>query len=156
MSKEHHYTLSIKWTGNKGKGTADYTAYSRDHDIKGPDKVVIPGSSDPSFRGAKERYNPEELFLSSISSCHMLWYLHLCTVAKITVLNYEDNPEGIMSETENGSGQFDKVVLKPIVSIKEGQDVKLAETLHQRANEYCFISNSLNFKVEHQVTVILG
>ncbi len=65
---------------------------------------TISGSSDPAFLGDPEKYNPEELLLSSISSCHMLWYLHLCTSHNVVVTTYFDHAEGVMEELENGSG----------------------------------------------------
>lgn len=150
-AKEHAYTVNLKWTGNLGKGTKRYTAYSRDHEIQAGGKPLILGSSDPSFRGDPERYNPEDLFVSTLASCHMLWYLHLCTMNKITVVSYEDNPKGIMIEDEKGSGRFKKVTLFPIIVIK-GDNIVLAEQLHHQAHEYCFIANSVNFEVACEPT----
>ena len=146
-TKEHSYTINLKWTGNLGKGTKRYSAYSRDHEIFAAGKQLIQGSSDPSFRGDPTRYNPEELLVSTLSSCHMLWYLHLCTVNKITVIAYEDAAKGIMVEQENGSGYFKKVTLYPSIIIKEADKIELAKSIHHQAHEYCFIANSVNFEV---------
>ena len=146
-AKEHTYTVNLNWTGNLGEGTKKYTGYSRDHEIQANGKPLILGSSDPSFRGDPTRYNPEDLFVSTLSSCHMLWFLHLCTVNKITVVAYEDNPKGIMIEDEKGSGRFKTVTLFPSVVIKEKEKVALANQLHHQAHEYCFIANSVNFEV---------
>ena len=148
--KEHTYKTSLTWTGNTGKGTADYRAYQRNYTIQIDGKPEIEGSSDPTFRGDKTRYNPEELFLASISSCHMLWYLHLCSDHGITVVDYEDEALGIMKEKENGSGYFELVILNPHVTIVESEKAELAKKLHQRANEMCFIANSCNFEIGHE------
>ncbi len=145
--KEHNYTVNLKWTGNLGAGTKKYTGYSRDHEIQADGKPLILGSSDPSFRGDPTKYNPEDLFVSTLSSCHMLWFLHLCTVNKITVVAYEDNPKGIMMEDEKGSGRFKTVTLYPSIVIKEKEKVALANELHHQAHDYCFIANSVNFEV---------
>ena len=75
--KEHRYKLRMEWVGNDGQGTSSYKAYRRDHVIEAAGKPSIPGSSDPGFRGDAARYNPEELLVSALSSCHMLAYLHL-------------------------------------------------------------------------------
>ena len=148
MSKKHYYQTTLKWTGNAGSGTADYTAYHRDHEIKASEKIhVISGSSDPAFRGDRTRYNPEELLLASLSSCHMLWYLHLCSVNHITVISYEDKTEGTMTEAANGSGQFESVTLYPAITIVEKDKIELATSLHQEAHKFCFIANSVNFPV---------
>jgi organic hydroperoxide reductase OsmC/OhrA len=80
--RTHTYTLAITWTGNTGQGTTSYRAYSRDHVYSAPGKPDIPGSSDPAFLGDARRYNPEDLLVASLSSCHMLWYLHLCAKAR--------------------------------------------------------------------------
>src|SRR5688572_14189864 len=98
MDRTHKYKLTIKWTGNNGSGTSEYRAYSRSHDMIIDDKQTISCSSDPAFRGDNTKHNPEELFLASISSCHMLWYLHLCAAAGIVVTDYSDNATGIMQE----------------------------------------------------------
>jgi len=154
--KKHNYTAVITWTGNEGKGTKDYKSYSRSHTISGEGKYdEILSSSDSSFRGDKTRYNPEELFLSSISSCHMLWYLHLCSTHKITIVDYVDSAEGMMTEDDSGSGRFTEVVLNPVATILEEHLVAKAKMLHEDANKMCFIANSLNFKVKHKAEVRL-
>lgn len=148
--KTHHYKTKITWTGNEGKGTKNYTSYSRSHSISVDGKYdKILSSSDPSFRGDKTKYNPEELLLASISSCHMLWYLHLCSSNKITVVDYIDNTTGKMVEDEDGSRKFTEVTLNPVVTISERELIGKAEELHHQANQKCFIANSVNFKVGH-------
>src|SRR6187399_2595586 len=101
---EHNYKATITWTGNKGKGTANYRRYERSHEISIAGKPIIPASSDPSFRGDKTRYNPEELLVASLSSCHMLWYLHLCSANGVVVVDYTDDATGLMIETADGGG----------------------------------------------------
>jgi len=154
MHREHHYTTKIVWTGNTGKGTADYRAYTRDHEIRAPGKAIIPGSSDSSFRGDAARYNPEDLLVSSLSACHMLSYLHLCAVAGIVVQSYEDEAEGIMETSADGAGRFVRVTLRPHVRVTGS--VTKAEALHKRAHELCFIANSVNFPVDHEANVELS
>ena len=155
--KEHHYTINIKWTGDEGKGTKDYKSYNRNHSISNPSKYSeILGSSDPSFRGDKTKYNPEDLFLSSIASCHMLWYLHLCSVNQIVVTSYSDNATGTMEESKNGSGKFKEVTLHPLVTIQDEHQIKKAAELHSQANEMCFIANSCNFKIGHESKIIIA
>src|SRR5579871_3952493 len=101
--KQHHYSIELRWTGNLGNGTKTYKTYSRNHEILSPGKPVLPGSSDPVFRGDSSRYNPEELLVASLSSCHMLWFLHLCADNGIVVTDYQDSPSGTMVEAPDGS-----------------------------------------------------
>jgi organic hydroperoxide reductase OsmC/OhrA len=152
--KQHNYSLTVKWTGNKGEGTNGYKSYERSHEIVIDGKEIIKGSSDPAFLGDNTKYNPEELLLASISSCHMLWYLHLCSDADIVVTNYVDNAKGIMEETVDGGGKFTSVTLYPTITLKNISQQENANALHSKANELCFIANSLNFKVQHQAIFI--
>ena len=152
MSKLHQYNATIQWTGNKGTGTAGYSNYERSHKIMIDDKTEISCSSDPSFRGDKAKHNPEELLLSSLSSCHMLWYLHLCAETGIVVTDYIDTATGTMVETSNGGGKFTEVNLNPTVTVTEEQMIVKATALHKKANELCFIANSVNFPVRHHPT----
>jgi organic hydroperoxide reductase OsmC/OhrA len=106
MPKTHDYHITTEWTGNLGSGTADYRAYSRNHQISAAEKTApIHGSSDPHFRGDGARYNPEELLVASLSTCHMLWVLHLCADAGIVITAYADDATGVMVENEDGAGQ---------------------------------------------------
>lgn len=149
MAKEHKYLTKITWTGNTGKGTESYRGYKRNHEIAVKDKKIIEASSDPAFMGDEEKHNPEELFLSSLSSCHMLWYLHLCANAGINVSAYSDEATGIMVEDESGNGRFTEVILRPYVTINDDLKITAAAQLHSEANKKCFIANSCNFPVRH-------
>ncbi|WP_172284074.1 OsmC family protein [Chryseobacterium sp. LAM-KRS1] len=153
MNKEHQYSTSIEWTGNKGTGTSGYRNYDRSYTISIENKITIDGSSDPAFRGDKTKHNPEELFLASLSSCHMLWYLHFCSEAGVILTEYTDKATGIMAETANGSGHFTEVTLHPKIIVTDESMIEKAVELHQKANEFCFIANSVNFKVKHSPTV---
>lgn len=145
--KSHHYEIQLKWTGNRGEGTRTYRSYARSHEVVSAGKPVLHCSSDPVFRGDSTMYNPEELLVVSLSSCHMLWYLHLCADAGISVASYKDLANGRMVETKNGGGRFEEVVLHPEVTFEPGADQELANGLHKQAHELCFIANSVNFPV---------
>lgn len=145
MPRRHNYRIELAWTGDRGTGTSSYGAYGRDHDIRGPGKPPIKGSSDANFRGDAARWNPEELLVASLSACHQLWYLHLCAAAGVVISAYEDRAEGVMIEEAGGEGQFESVVLRPRVTISASSDAALAERLHEAAHEKCFIARSVAF-----------
>jgi organic hydroperoxide reductase OsmC/OhrA len=149
MQKKHDYKAIIKWTGNTGTGTDNYRNYTRSYNISIENKSDILGSSDPTFRGDDTKHNPEDLLVSSISACHMLWYLHLCSEAGVIVIDYIDATTGIMAETLNGGGHFTEVMLNPTVVVKEKSMIDKANELHKKAHELCFIANSVNFPVKH-------
>ena len=155
MGREHQYALQMVWTGNNGEGTRTYSGYRRDHIFRATGKPDIPGSSDPAFRGDRQRYNPEELLVASLSSCHMLWYLHLCAENSIVVVAYEDAPRGTLELADDGSGAFTSVELRPTVTITAESDAVRAKELHHQAHRNCFIANSVNFPVRVEQTVVL-
>lgn len=148
--RDHTYTVTVTWRGNTGAGTAGYRAYERAHDVSVPGKPVIPASSDPAFRGDPRRYNPEEMLVASLSSCHMLWYLHLCSAEGIIVHAYEDIAEGVMVEQRDGGGAFSEVVLQPEITLAVDADLARARALHADAHAKCFIANSVNFPIRHE------
>jgi organic hydroperoxide reductase OsmC/OhrA len=156
MKGHHHYTLTVEWTGNNGTGTSHAAAYERSHIVRIDGKADLICSSDPAFRGDNTKHNPEEFLLAAVSSCHMLWYLHLCADAGIIVNDYTDYPEGEMVEaTATERGRFTEITLHPLVTITDSTRVLDAEHLHEKAREKCFISNSCNFPIHHQPTIVV-
>ncbi|OZI28100.1 peroxiredoxin [Bordetella genomosp. 1] len=143
---EHHYRVTVTWTGNTGSGTSGYRDYRRDHVVSAAGRPAIAGSSDPAFRGDASRWNPEDLLLASASACHQLWYLHLCADAGIAVLAYEDSAEATMVDGEGG--HFTRIVLRPRVTVRAGDDLALAERLHHAAHAQCFVANSLKTPID--------
>lgn len=146
--KTHTYGISVSWPAHSGDATTNYRAYRRDHTVIGDGKMPIEASSDPAFRGDPARYNPEELLVASLSSCHMLWYLHLCSVNGIVVIDYRDDASGFMEESAGGGGQFVRVTLRPRVTLSPESDEAYARELHHEAHRLCFIARSVNFPVE--------
>jgi organic hydroperoxide reductase OsmC/OhrA len=153
MNKEHNYSLNIKWTGNTGTGTSDYRAYHRDFTLSAEGKPELYCSSDPAFLGDGKKYNPEDMLVAALSSCHMLWYLHLCADAGIVVLSYSDNATGIMTEVKGGRSAFTEVVLHPRVKISGEKHKERALSLHDEAKNFCFIANSINFTIRHEPVI---
>ncbi len=135
---EHSYQTSLRWTGNRGQGTKNYRAYDRNYKIEIQGKPMISGSADPAFRGDRTRYNSEELLVASLSSCHMLWYLHFCAEEGIVVIDYSDRATGKMSETKDGSGRFTEVILQPEVIVSSESSLEQAQQLHKQAHKFCF------------------
>ncbi len=153
--KQHHYKTTLNWTGNKGTGTSNYKAYERAHTISAEGKPDLLGSSDPSFRGDPSRYSPEDSLVGALSACHMLWYLHLCAVNQVIVIDYKDEASGTMAEHKDGSGEFTEVILRPLVTVKEHSMIVKANELHHEANKMCFLARSMKFPVKHEPKAIV-
>ncbi|MFI7857930.1 OsmC family protein [Pseudomonas promysalinigenes] len=146
--KEHTYQVTVDWVGNTGEGTSSYTSYQRNFIAQALSKPVLEGSADPAFRGDASRWNPEDMLVASLSACHKLWYLHLCAVNAVNVLEYVDNAQGRMVEGDaHRKGHFTEVVLRPQIVVSAESDVTLARQLHDTAHHECFLANSVNFPV---------
>lgn len=158
MGMEHHYAVGLDWTGNRGSGTSGYKAYGRDHVISAPGKHDIAASSDRTFHGDADRWNPEELLLAALSQCHLLSYLHVAASAGVIVTGYRDDAVGTMQQTDDGGGHFTSVTLRPEVTVQTADMVEKAKALHHDASQKCFIAASVNFPVGHepQVTVAIN
>jgi organic hydroperoxide reductase OsmC/OhrA len=153
MEKHHQYSVNLEWTGNTGLGTGNYRSYKRNYTVSVNGKPDVACSSDPSFNGDFTKYNPEDLLVASLSGCHMLWYLHLCAEAGVVVTGYLDHATGTMLETEDGGGFFSEVTLSPQVTVASSSMVSKAVELHERANQLCFIANSVKFPVYHKPSI---
>ena len=129
----HDYKARLVWEGNLGDGTTSYTGYGRKYRLKIDGKPDIIGSADPIFRGDANVYNPEDLFVAALSSCHLLSYLALCARSKINVIAYEDDAMGTLLLRPDGGGKFESVTLRPSVTIAAGSDEKRALELHETA-----------------------
>ncbi|MFJ5233780.1 OsmC family protein [Kitasatospora sp. NPDC088391] len=152
MHFDHHYAVRVDWTGNLGTGTDHYRSYSRAHEISAEGLPSILGSSDPTFRGDRSRWNPEQLLLAALTQCHMLAYLHHCAVNGVVVLSYTDESAGAMRTAGNG-GRFTEAVLRPRVEVAAESMREQALALHGPAGRDCFIASSVNFPVRHEPVV---
>ncbi|MCW4386694.1 OsmC family protein [Salinibacterium sp. SYSU T00001] len=153
MNLEHHYAVSVEWTGNRGTGTSHYRAYGRDHTVSAEGKPSIEGSSDRAFHGDASRWNPEELLLSALSQCHLLSYLHVASSRGVVVTAYTDSAVGTMRQSEDGGGRFTSVTLRPVVTVESEDMVERARDAHHEASTKCFIAASVNFPVEHEPVI---
>lgn len=151
MKNVHHYTHQLKWLGESG---LDSIRNDRQYEIviEGKDKIV--GSADKPFFGDPTKLNPEDMLLASLSACHMMSFLYLCRKNNIKVLSYEDNPEGVLKVNIDGSGQFEKVILKPKVKIIHVDQSQEVIDLQPKAGKLCFIANSCKFKIEYAAQII--
>jgi len=139
---EHH--ASVAWKRTSPDFT--YDSYNRAHEMRFKSgAIVLPASSAPAFRGDADRVDPEEAFVASLSSCHMLTFLAICARKRLTVDSYDDDAVGVMEKGENGKLWMARVTLSPRVFFASGvnvNDALLAE-IHHKSHEECFIANSV-------------
>lgn len=149
MTKQHDYTSRVEWTGNRGQGTQNYSSYDRTWQVATPGKPVIACSNDPLLGGDPVLHNPEDLLLSSLSACHMLWYLHYASVAGVVVHAYRDDPVGVGESSPDGAGRFLSAILRPHITVAPGTDLVRADAIHAEIHKVCFIARSVNFPVTY-------
>lgn len=149
MPRESKYHVDLSWQGDTTKD------YDRSFSLTAPLKQGIQGSTDPAFKGDAAKWNPEEFLLASISSCHMLSYLHLCFKAGILVSEYTDSPTGVLTIAE-GSGKMTKVTLSPVVKLTDISRLEEAKELHEKAHKLCFIANSVSVPIEINPDIIVS
>lgn len=152
MTFKHIFKAVLNWTSNKSQEETISKFYSKNHQIKIEGKPVLDVSAAKAFKGDPSLYNPEDLLLSSLVSCHMMSYLYVCSQNGIEVLEYSDNAEATLEVSPDGSGRFTEVRLKPKVKISNPDKIELAVELHTKANQLCFIANSCNFPVFHEAS----
>jgi len=129
-----HHHAKVVWEGTK----ADLRA----HRVELSSQTVL-GSSMPERGGDADRADPEEMFVAALSSCHMLWFLHLARERRLRVLSYEDEAVGLLD-----GERITRVELHPQVSFESEPDGYAVTGLHHAAHECCFLANSVNFPVE--------
>lgn len=139
---EHRATVEWKRSGAE----FDYRAYPRAHELRFG-SIVVPGQAAPDNipPGAPpgEGVDPEQAFVAALSSCHMLWFLHLACQKKYVVERYLDEAVGVLERT-----WISRVTLHPKV-LFSGTEPSAEElrALHHRAHEKCFIANSVKTEV---------
>lgn len=152
MTFKHLFKAAINWTSGQNQQQSEKKFYSKTHQIKIERKPVLDVSAAKAFKGDPELYNPEDLLLSSLVSCHMMSYLYVCSQNGIEVVEYSDNAEAVLEVAPDGSGRFTEVRLYPKVKIANPDKIQQALELHAKANQLCFIANSCNFPVLHNAT----
>ncbi|NQD70757.1 osmotically inducible protein OsmC [Sphingobacterium shayense] len=150
MAFKHTFTAQLEWLAER-TSTTD-RSYPKTHHISIQGKQSIEVSAAKAFKGNPSLYNPEDLLLSSLMSCHMMSYLYVCSQHDIEVLSYNDKAQAFLETHSDGSGKIVEVRLSPSVVISDPSKITLALSLHTQANKLCFIANSCNFDVHHEPT----
>jgi organic hydroperoxide reductase OsmC/OhrA len=147
-----HYSARILWS----RGDQPFTdrRYSRAHRIRFDGGVDLAGSSSPQVvplpYSDAAAVDPEELFVASLSSCHMLWFLDLACRAGWCVDAYDDDAVGTLAKDAQGRLAMTEVVLRPVVDFGGDRRPDAAEVarLHHAAHAACFIANSVRTDVQ--------
>ncbi|MFV8341953.1 OsmC family protein [Flavobacterium sp. XS2P39] len=145
MGFKQVFTAKLDWLFSKKGGRT----YAKSHTITIDGKAVLNVSAAKAFKGDPALYNPEDLLLSSVVSCHMMSYLYVCKQNDIDVVSYTDEAQATLEVMDDGSGRFIGIKLNPRVRISNKEKIAEALSLHKKANQLCFIANSCNFPIVH-------
>ena len=143
---EHH--ASVVWS--RSSEDFAYESYNRAHEMTFKAGAIrLTASAAPAFRGDEERVDPEEAYVASLASCHMLSFLAICARKRLTVDHYEDDAVGHLEIGPSGKLWIGRVVLSPKVQLGAGMalDETALTDIHHRAHEECFIANSVKTEV---------
>lgn len=149
------YVATVCW--ERGHQNFTDNKYSRGHTWLFDGGLTVPASSSPDVVplpfSVAENVDPEEAFVASISSCHMLFFLSLAAADNVIVDHYEDHASGLMEKRPDGKTAMTRVVLRPDARYSGDQipDSKQIERLHHRAHEMCFIANSVTAEIITEV-----
>ena len=146
---KHLFKAKLNWNSTPKETVSTSKIYTKTHQVSIYGKAILNVSAAKVFKGDPNLFNPEDLLLSSVVSCHMMSYLYVCSQNEIDVVSYQDNAEATLEVLENGSGKFIEAKLFPKVVIKQKEKINEAIALHKKANELCFIANSCNFPILH-------
>jgi organic hydroperoxide reductase OsmC/OhrA len=123
-----------------------YETYNRRHEWRFAGGVTVLASSAVEFKGDADRVNPEEAFVASLSSCHMLTFLAIAAKKRLGVEAYEDDAVGYLERNAKGKLCITRAVLRPRVRFMAGVAVSHdeLEALHHASHANCFIANSVH------------
>ncbi len=143
-----NHKAALHWTRTSADFT--YESYNRAHEVHFKNGAIrLAASSAPEFKGDAERVDPEEAYVGSLSSCHMLTFLAVCARKRIVVDQYDDDADGHLAKGANGRLWMAHVTLRPRVRFGAGMNVDAATLadIHHKSHEECFIANSVKTEV---------
>lgn len=146
------YYAEVKWLRGNEETYID-NKYSRSHLWKFDGGITVQASSSPHVvplpYSVEANVDPEEAFVASLSSCHMLFFLSIAAKRKFTIDEYVDNAVGIMEEGEDKKILMTKVTLRPKVTFSGNKQptMEQIEKMHHQSHEQCFIANSVKTEV---------
>ena len=149
MSTTHRYQARCSWSGSTGAG---YDVYDRAHRaVAAPAATTLDLSGDRAFLGDPARLNPEQLLLIAASSCQLLSFLAVAARARIDVVAYEDQAEGVMPEDDPPT-RFTSITLRPAITVRAPgsgapPSLERVQRLVHLAHEECYIANSLRTEI---------
>lgn len=152
------YFARVTWIRQESENFVD-NQYSRGHEWQFEGGVIVPASSSvhivPLPFSVETNVDPEEAFVASLSSCHMLFFLSIAAKRKFVIDNYTDNALGVMSKNDEGKMAMTQVILRPKVQFSGDKlpSLEQLEKMHHQSHEQCFIANSVKTEVITEIVL---
>jgi organic hydroperoxide reductase OsmC/OhrA len=143
MTEPHRYRAGLRWHGSTGAG---WDSYAREHAASAPPAAQEVALTTGEAQGDPSVLNPEQLLVMAASSCQMLWFLHLAAKARIDVVEYEDDAEGVMPADREPT-RVTEIALRPRIVVASDTGEERVRKLLATAHEHCYIANSLNSSI---------
>ncbi len=143
MPDPHRYRAALRWIGSTGAG---WDAYAREHVASAPPAAQEVGLTTGEAQGDPSVLNPEQLLVMAASSCQMLWFLHLAAKARVDVVQYEDDAEGVMPAGREPT-RVTEIALRPRIVVASDTGEDRVRKLLATAHDHCYIANSLNASI---------
>ena len=137
------HVVDVSWS--RGEHEFTYDTYNRDHEWRFKGGVVVPASAAPQYKGSPNCPDPEDAFVASLSSCHMLTFLAIAAKRRFVVDRYEDPAVGHMEKNAQGKLAITRVELNPRIAFAGDNkpDAQALREMHEAAHHECFIANSV-------------
>jgi organic hydroperoxide reductase OsmC/OhrA len=150
VSTTHRYATRLAWSGSTAVG---YDRYGREHTLRAPPaEQELRLAADPAFRGDARLLNPEQLLVAAASSCQLLEFLALAAKARIDVLEYSDEAEGTMDESDEPA-RIQRILLRPRIKVAEGPSEERVKRLVELAHRHCYVANSLRSEITVEAVI---
>lgn len=153
MPRTFKFNIKNHWSLDSAQKEREANGALKTHHVFLEDGKEMEVSAAKHFKGDASKYNPEELLMAALSSCHFMSYMYVCQKEDIAIIDYKDKVSGFLELKNDGSGAFTKIILRPQVTLKDFNDYDAALQLHENAAKLCFIANSCSFSIIYEPTV---
>ena len=137
------YRVTVSW--RRESAGFSYEEYNREHTWSFDAGILVKASAAPAYRGKPEFVDPEEAFVATLSSCHMLTFLAIASRKRLVIDSYEDDAVGFMEKNAQGKLAVTRVILRPRIKFSglEAPTGDQLAKLHEQSHHECFIANSV-------------
>jgi organic hydroperoxide reductase OsmC/OhrA len=141
------HSVTLRWS--KQTESFAYKEYNREHQWDFGEGLIVKASSAPEFLGDPTCADPERAFAAALSSCHLLFFIAICSTRRLVVQNYVDHASAFLEKDEQGNLVISRVILRPEVTFSDGIDMskELFDKIHHQSHDKCFLAKSVKSEV---------